>query len=106
MGYVLGVIVADTSSLANRALMFAFVSSPYIATTFAGPSLAERFYVDVSWRWAYGTFAIVMPVICAPLFFMLHFNEQKAKKQGLLEETRSGRSTFQSTWFYIIEFDG
>jgi MFS family permease len=104
--YVLDVVVADTSSLKNRALAFAFASSPYIATTFAGPSAAESFLEHSTWQWAFGCFAILTPVVAAPVFIILWVNAQKAKKIGVLKKTASGRSSLQSIWHYIIEFDG
>jgi MFS family permease len=104
--YVLDVVVADTSSLKNRALAFAFASSPYIATTFAGPSAAESFLEHSTWQWAFGCFAILTPVVAAPVFIILWTNAQKAKKLGVLTKTASGRSPLQSVWHYLIEFDG
>lgn len=53
--YVLDVFLADTSSLKNRGWLFAFSTSPYIATTFAGPAAADSFYKSTGWRWVFGT---------------------------------------------------
>lgn len=50
VGYVLDVFIADTSSLQWRALLFAFTTSPYIATTFAGPAAANSFLKTSGWR--------------------------------------------------------
>ena len=41
MSYTLQVFMADTSSLKNRAYVFAFSTAPYIGTTFAGPAIAQ-----------------------------------------------------------------
>ncbi|KIW23372.1 uncharacterized protein PV07_11578 [Cladophialophora immunda] len=105
MIYSVDVMTADTSKLKNRGLAFAFTSSPYMVTAFAGPSAAEGFYEDINWRWAFGTFAIVTPFVAAPLYLVMQYNLRKAKKQGLLDRPKSGRTLFQSIWFYIIEFD-
>ncbi|EXJ54875.1 uncharacterized protein A1O5_12941 [Cladophialophora psammophila CBS 110553] len=105
MIYSVDVMTADTSKLKNRGLAFAFTSSPYMVTAFAGPSASEGFYEDINWRWAFGTFAIVTPFVAAPLYFVMQYNLRKAKKQGLLDRPKSGRTLFQSIWFYIIEFD-
>jgi len=104
--YILDVIVADTSSLKNRALAFAFASSPYIATTFAGPAAAESFLNNSTWQWAFGCFAILTPIVAAPVYWILWSNAQKARKFGVLQKTPSGRTTMQSIWHYVIEFDG
>jgi MFS family permease len=106
IGYILEIIVADTSSLRNRSLAFAFQTSPYIATAFAGPKAAEGFYTNISWRWAFGTFAILVPVLCFPNWYILYYNQRKANKQGLLNREPSGRTMLQSIWHYIVEFDG
>ncbi len=59
IAYILDVFIADTSSLKWRGLLFAFSTSPYIATTFAGPAAAQSYIEGAGWRWVYGTFAIV-----------------------------------------------
>jgi MFS family permease len=106
MSYVLSVVVADTSSLSNRALAFAYTSSPYIATAFAGPAAAESFYNTSGWRWAFGCFTIITPVISLPIFAILWLHQRKAVKLGVLVRQPSGRTIFQSIWHYFIEFDG
>ena len=89
----------------DRGLAFAFTSSPYIITAFAGPAASEHFY-DFNWRWAYGCFSIVLPVVATPMFILLRYNRHKANKAGLLQERdHSGRTIMQSIIFYIIEFD-
>lgn len=98
------IITTDTSSLRDRGLAYAFTSSPYIITAFAGPKSAEGFY-DTNWRWGYGTFAIILPIVAAPLFGVLQYNKLKATRQGLLTKHTSGRSLSQAIWFYIVEFD-
>ncbi|KAI9274397.1 major facilitator superfamily domain-containing protein [Phascolomyces articulosus] len=105
MTFSVDVITADSSTLKNRGLAYAFTSSPYIITAFAGAKAAEGFYYDISWRWGFGTFAIVFPVVAAPLYFILKFNLRKAKKEGVLHEESSGRTLLQSIWHFIIEFD-
>lgn len=103
--YTVDVVTADASSLKNRALAYAFTSSPYIITAFAGPKAAEGFYEN-NWRWGFGAFCIILPFVAAPLFGILIHNQHKAKKAGLLPSRNSGRTVAQSIWFYIIEFDG
>jgi MFS family permease len=97
MIFSIDVITADTSSLRDRGLAYAFTSSPYIITALAGPAAAEGFYEKISWRWAFGCFAIILPFVAAPLFGILLFNQQKAKKKGLLIKEQSGRTVIQST---------
>lgn len=105
MTYCVDVITADISKLKNRALAYAFTSSPYIITAFAGPKAAEGFYNDISWRWAFGAFSIIFPIVASPLYFILKANLKKARENGLAVREPSGRTFLQSVWFYTKEFD-
>ncbi|KAL2833585.1 major facilitator superfamily-domain-containing protein [Aspergillus pseudoustus] len=105
MTYTVDVITADSSKLKNRALAYAFTSSPYIITAFAGPKAAEEFLEKYSWRWGFGAFAIIFPIVASPLFILFKINLKKAKNQGALMRESSGRTLMQNIWHYIIEFD-
>lgn len=104
--YVLNVFVADTSSLKNRALMFAYTTSPYIVTAWLGGPVATSYLGGAGWCWAFGTFALVVPVVCAPLLILFQYNYNKAKKAGLVPDRGRGRTLPQSLKYYAIEFDG
>jgi len=106
MAYILQVVMADTSSLKNRALVFSFANTPYIVTTFVGPRAAQSFLETSGWPWAYGTFAILTPAIAVPISAVLWYNQRKATKEGLLITEKSGRSFGQSISHYFWEFDG
>lgn len=106
MAYVLDVFMADTSSLKNRALVFAFTTTPYIVTTFIGPRAAQSFLETSGWPWGYGTFAIITPVITLPILYVLYSNQNKARKAGLLVKEKSRRTLAESIAFYFWEFDG
>lgn len=102
---ILDVFIADTSGLRNRAFSFAFASTPFICTAFTGPLAAESFLGITSWRWAYGAFAIISPVVFCPLAFVFKYYELKAYKMGVLRKEPSGRTALQSIVHYIHEFD-
>ncbi|KAK5800970.1 hypothetical protein VI817_003182 [Penicillium citrinum] len=104
MTFCVDVMTADTSTLRNRGLAFAFTSSPYIITAFGGPKAAETIYAD-NWRWAFGAWAIVLPVVATPLIVMMAMGKHKAKKNGLAPRQVSGRTWVESLWHYFIEFD-
>lgn len=99
-------LAADVTNLRNRGLAFAFTSSPYMITAFAGPKVAEVFLTKVNWRWAFGCFAIILPFVTMPLFALLKINERKAIKQGVLFKEKSGRSLVQNIWHHLVQFDG
>lgn len=104
--YSVDVITADATSLKNRGLAFAFTSSPYMITAFAGPKAAEGFYENVNWRWGFGCFSIILPCVAAPLFTILKFNLRKAEQQGRILREKSGRTVAQNIWMFVTEFDG
>ncbi|CAG8951611.1 hypothetical protein HYFRA_00005411 [Hymenoscyphus fraxineus] len=103
--YTMSIFIADTSALKSRAFAFAFVSSPYIATAWIGGPIAQTFLSGAGFRWGFGTFAIVTPIMTTPLFLLLWWNQNKAKKSGLIQPRNSGRTTFESLKHYAIEFD-
>ncbi|KAM0559939.1 hypothetical protein ACHAPJ_003890 [Fusarium lateritium] len=104
--YSIDVITADSTQLKNRGLAYAFTSSPYMITAFAGPKSAEAFLRnDRQWRWGFGTFSIVLPVVALPLYALLKYNLGKAKKQGLLVREPSGRTFLENIKWGLVEFD-
>ncbi|KAK2608505.1 hypothetical protein QQS21_002967 [Conoideocrella luteorostrata] len=109
VGYSLQVFIADTSELKNRAFAFAFINSPFIITAWTSGPAAEAFLANgglQGWRWAFGTFCIVVPVVTAPIFALFLWNNRKAKRMGVLAPKEpSGRNAFQSIKHYCVEFD-
>ncbi|KAA8568874.1 hypothetical protein EYC84_007853 [Monilinia fructicola] len=103
--YSIDVITADVSKLKNRGLAYAFTSSPYIITAFAGPKVADDYYYHISWRWGFGTFAIILPFVAAPLYVILKMNLRKAENKGVLKREKSGRTLQENLWHYFVEFD-
>jgi len=88
VSYILTVFIADTSTLKNRALMLAFATSPYAITTWVGGPVAQSVLDGPGWRWVFGIFAIVNPVVVVPLALLVVYNDRKARKLGLLEPTK------------------
>lgn len=106
LNYILCVIAADVTSLRNRGIAFAFTSSPWMITAFAGSKAAEEFLLKVNWRWGFGAFAIIFPVVASPVYFILNASMRKAEKQGLITPTvHSGRTLSESIQHYFFEFD-
>ncbi|KAA8911471.1 major facilitator superfamily domain-containing protein [Sphaerosporella brunnea] len=105
MSYVLNVFMADTSSIKNRALVFAFSTTPYIGTTFAGPALAQDFYQHSTWRWGHGVWTIIVPFFCLPFLTVVFRNQSKAKEAGLIKREKSNRTLAENISYYFWEFD-
>lgn len=102
---ILDVFIADTSGMRNRAFAFGFASTPFICTAFTGPLAAQSFVETASWRWAYGTFAVVAPAVMLPLAAHFRFYQKKAQRMTLYCPQPSGRTPVQSLIHYAREFD-
>ncbi|KAM7192397.1 siderophore iron transporter mirB [Naviculisporaceae sp. PSN 640] len=105
VSYCCSIFIADTSSLKNRSLMFAFATSPYIVTVWIGGPLANAFLNGPGFRWGFGAFAIITPFICSPLLLLYIINYRKAARLGLLPKRDTNRTTWESIKHYAIEFD-
>lgn len=103
--YTISIFIADTSHLKNRGFMLAYIGSSGLITPWIGGPAAESVLAHLGYRWAFGVFCIVQPVLCFPLWALFYWNERKAKKAGLLPKQESGRTLLQSLKFYAIEFD-
>jgi MFS family permease len=107
IGYVITVFIVDTTQPKNRGWMLGAQNLPALGTTFAGAPLAQAFLDHSTWRWAFGTFTIVIPFIAAPIILSLWINQRKSRKLGVVtRRPASGRTTWQSIIHYSIEFDG
>ena len=98
-------MTADATHLKNRALAYAFTSSPYMISAFAGSYASDKMLSDIGWPWGFGIFAFLTPVVCAPLYLLLKINLRKAKRD-ILKKGPSGRTFLQSVLHYVHEFDG
>ncbi|KAH6873805.1 major facilitator superfamily domain-containing protein [Thelonectria olida] len=103
--YTISVFIADTSSLRNRGLMTAYISSPNFATVWIAGPMSEAYLNGPGWRWCWGTFSIIIPAVTIPLFGLLMYNHSKAKKQGLVPKRESQRTAWESFIYYCREFD-
>ncbi len=104
--YVIGVIIADMTSLRHRMIFIGFSNTPRIASAFAGPIIAQLFFENSTFRWAFGAFTILLIGCSLPAIGLMIAMYRKAVKAGVIEKRqRSGRTIFQSIKHYCIEFD-
>jgi MFS family permease len=103
--YSLSVFVADTSSLRNRGLMAAFSTSQNMITCWIAGPIANSFLKGPGWAWAFGMFAILVPVFSLPLYGLFWFQFRKAGKRNLVPRVKSQRTVWQSVLHYCREFD-
>ncbi|KAJ5752559.1 Siderochrome iron transporter 2 [Penicillium odoratum] len=102
---ILDIYVADTSGMRSRAFAFAFATTPFICTAFTGPLAATSIRANLGWRWGFGIFCIIQPVVFCPLAFVFKYYESKASRMGVWRRRPSGRTKIQSIIHYIHEFD-
>lgn len=103
--YVIDVMLSDMTTLKNRMLVLTVNSTPTIATTFAGPRIAEVFYVESNFRWAFGAFSFIIAGICLPVIVIMLWSQRKATKAGVLIRHDSGRNWWQSIVHVYIQMD-
>lgn len=84
--------------------MLSFATSPYIATTWIGGPISQSVLEGPGWRWGFGIFCIIIPVVVAPLCILFYWNHLKAKKVGVLPPT-TRKFTLESVKNYAIEVD-
>ncbi|KAG6039453.1 hypothetical protein E4U41_002538 [Claviceps citrina] len=101
------VMTADISSMRSRGLAYAFTSSPFLITAFAGPKASETIY-EANWRWGFGAWAIVLPAVAVPMVVLMQVGKRKARKDGHLssrpEEAVVSRGA-RGFMYYFDEFD-
>ncbi|KAL3423117.1 siderophore iron transporter [Phlyctema vagabunda] len=103
--FTITIFIADTSKLKNRAFMIAYSASPWLITTWVYGPACERILATIGFRWGFGIWAIIFPVVCTPLCAIFYYNQRKAVKAGLVNVPPSGRTFAQSFVYYAREFD-
>lgn len=75
------VFIAETTSLVNRGLFAAIPESiSGIVALFAGSLAAEGILKTSTWRWGYGIWAIIVPVLALPLLITMFILELRATR--------------------------
>ncbi|KAF2998780.1 hypothetical protein E8E14_006600 [Neopestalotiopsis sp. 37M] len=105
LDFTITIFIADTSKLRNRAFSIAYISSPWLITTWVYGYACDSLLAGPGWRWGYGILSIVVPVVCAPLGALFYWNQRKAIKAGLVHVKPHGRGVIQNIVFYGKEFD-
>ncbi|KAI1171352.1 siderophore iron transporter mirC [Nemania sp. FL0916] len=85
------VLVADTSDLLNRALLSSLPDAPFLVTTWIGSPIGAAIVANGkgAWRWALGLWAVVLPVVFAPLALTLFLSGRRARKLARRQNQQS-----------------
>ncbi|KAL4875727.1 putative major facilitator [Aspergillus karnatakaensis] len=81
------IIVGDLTPLQWRGFVSAMTSFPYLFLPFVGSKIQASVCADdinSCWRWGYGMFCIIAPVLVAPIIATLYYADYKAKEAGEL----------------------
>ncbi|KAI8367903.1 major facilitator superfamily domain-containing protein [Choanephora cucurbitarum] len=105
LNFTMTIFIADTTSLRNRAFMIAFSASPWLVTVWAFGPAAQSILDTIGFRWGFGIWAIVIPIVCAPLYGLFYYNLLKARKAGLMPKVEHNRTWKESFVYYMREFD-
>ncbi|OCF35666.1 hypothetical protein I316_02721 [Kwoniella heveanensis BCC8398] len=83
---IMSILMADITSLQWRGLASGLYSSPYIVTTFIAGYITDGInaYSGDNWRWGFGMFVIMVPILMAPAIGVLFWADSRAKKLGAL----------------------
>ncbi|EEP75905.1 siderophore iron transporter mirC [Uncinocarpus reesii 1704] len=102
------VFIADSSDLLNRALFASLPDLPFLVTVWVGPMIASFILRDLTWRWGYGMWAVLLPAAFLPLALSLWLNQRKAQRLQLLRpkpwKGKGFRSLLRSTWYELDLF--
>lgn len=77
------VFIADTTSLINRGIWSQFPDAiAAIPSLYIGSIIQQEFIDHSTWRWGYGSFAIVMGVSCIIMTGFMYYLDRKARQGG------------------------
>lgn len=105
MDYVLHVFMSDTTELVNRAFVYGIASFPYVITTFIGPAAAQFLYERDALYTGFGIFAVLTPLVTAPLLLLLWSTRKKARSAGVIKPKPKDRTRMETIIHYAVEFD-
>lgn len=110
LGFTLGILVADTTTLKNRALMLGLAGgTPNIVATWVGGPVAEAFLAGPGWEWCFGMYSIVFPVVGTPLIVLLCYYARRSRKLQIAARSnvpaQPSRTVVQKVKHYILQFD-
>eukprot|EP01057_Protomagalhaensia_wolfi_P005938 Protomagalhaensia_wolfi_Nauph_80__5937@NODE_788_length_1995_cov_66_485685_g594_i0_p1_GENE_NODE_788_length_1995_cov_66_485685_g594_i0NODE_788_length_1995_cov_66_485685_g594_i0_p1_ORF_typecomplete_len592_score128_01TRI12/PF06609_13/2_2e66MFS_1/PF07690_16/1_4e14MFS_1/PF07690_16/3_5e13Sugar_tr/PF00083_24/2_3e07Sugar_tr/PF00083_24/5_8OATP/PF03137_20/1OATP/PF03137_20/0_015_NODE_788_length_1995_cov_66_485685_g594_i02191829 len=88
---IIQLIVADTSSLANRTLISIMPGLPFLWTVWAGPALGQHLLYTIGWRWGIGMWSVIIPAASIPLIAILMIQRRRyAHLEKELKEAEKG----------------
>ncbi|KAL2857631.1 hypothetical protein BJX68DRAFT_263191 [Aspergillus pseudodeflectus] len=94
------IIVGDLTPLEWRGFASAMTSFPYLFLPFVGSKIQSSLCsddTDTCWRWGFGMFCIIAPVLVSPIIATLYYADYKAKQAGELSFAASRLEVREAT---------
>ena len=76
------IICGDLVQLEWRGIASSLLAFPYFITTWFTGLIVQAMSTGSKWRWGYGMWAIIMPVVLSPAIAILWYLEKQAQKHG------------------------
>ncbi|CAG9996128.1 unnamed protein product [Clonostachys byssicola] len=103
--FSLVIFISDSAPIRNRGLLFGIVWSPSLISTWAYGPTADRILTNLGYRWGFGVWCIIIPVVSAPVIALMFRFDTRARQAGLIERPEHGNTVSQRILFYLKEFD-
>ncbi|GAA5862310.1 hypothetical protein JCM8547_007597 [Rhodosporidiobolus lusitaniae] len=84
LSLLVNIVCADFVPLAWRGFFQGGVSAPFIIIPWFAADIVDPLAAKGDWRWGYGMFAIMMPVVMLPGIFLLFHLQHRAKAEGVV----------------------
>ncbi|KAH7419589.1 siderophore iron transporter-like protein [Cadophora sp. MPI-SDFR-AT-0126] len=107
-GYIQMAVSTNVETFAAAQIFYSAGSTglpdiPFLITVWIGSLIGNDILSTTTWRWGYGIWCVILPVMFMPLALSLFLNNRKAKKIGLTTESQfKGMSAWQVVkhlWF-------
>lgn len=103
ISYMNSLIVADLTTLKWRGFVRSILSTPYIINVWFSGLIVDAI-LGSNWRWGYGMFAILIPVVVLPAIGVLQYFEHKAQKL-IPKDNKPKKPVGKIIWDACIEVD-
>ncbi|EJD54788.1 MFS general substrate transporter [Auricularia subglabra TFB-10046 SS5] len=83
--FTTNILISDISPLQWRGFVVGLTSTPWIWFSFVGPNISGPIIDRGLWRWGYGMFCIITPVLIIPAALVLYAAERRTRAAAKLD---------------------
>lgn len=77
------IFATDTSNLRNRLFFMSLPNFAYLFAPWIAAPITKAIIKHSTWRWGYGMWAIVMPVVSIPVLSIMLYHKIQARRRGM-----------------------